>query len=47
MSMKAVGQDHADPLPLRRAPHGLGTITVRFVGLLTLAIVVLALIWSR
>lgn len=45
--MQPVQPDNTDPLPLRTAPHRVGTIVVRFVGLLVAAIVVLALIWSR
>jgi hypothetical protein len=45
--MQTVQPDNTDPLPLRTAPHRVGTIVVRFVGLLVAAIVVLALIWSR
>jgi len=35
-----------EPLPLG-ARAGLGTIAIRFVGLLALAVVVLTLMWSR
>ena len=46
--MQSVRPVNADPIPLRR-PHqgGIGTIMIRFVGLLVLAVVVLALAWSR
>jgi hypothetical protein len=44
--MTTAQPDHTDPIPLRSA-HGLGIITVRFVGLLAVAVVVLALIWNR
>jgi hypothetical protein len=33
--------------PLRSVPPRMGTIMIRFVGLLAVAVVVLALIWSR
>lgn len=36
----------AGPLPLSVRPR-LGTIMIRFVGLLALAVVVLTLMWSR
>lgn len=45
--MKIVRPDNSDPIPLRTQPQHVGTIMIRFVGLLVAAIVVLALIWSR
>lgn len=45
--MKSVRPDKADLIPLRAAPPGMGVILIRFVGLLALAVVVLALLWSR
>ncbi len=45
--MKTVRPDNSDPIPLRTQPQHVGTIMIRFVGLLVAAIVVLALIWSR
>ena len=45
--MKSIRPDTTDPIPLRAAPHRMGTIMIRFVGLLVVAVVVLALIWSR
>jgi hypothetical protein len=45
--MKTIRPDDADPIPLRRSPQGIGNIMLRFGGLLLLAIVVLALAWSR
>jgi hypothetical protein len=45
--MKTVRPDNSDPIPLRTQPQPVGTILIRFVGLLLAAIVVLALIWSR
>jgi hypothetical protein len=45
--MKTVRPGNSDPIPLRaNSPH-VGTIMIRFVGLLLAAVVVLALIWSR
>jgi hypothetical protein len=32
---------------LRSPPHNMGTIMIRFVGLLLAAVVAMALIWSR
>ena len=45
--MKSVRPDNTDPIPLRNPSPGMGTIMIRFVGLLAVAVVVLALIWSR
>jgi hypothetical protein len=45
--MKAIRPDNSDPIPLRTQLHNVGTIMIRFVGLLLAAVVVLALIWSR
>jgi len=45
--MQSVRPENTDPIPLRSSPHSMGTIMVRFVGLLLAAIVVMAVIWSR
>ena len=45
--MKTIRPDNTDPIPLRTSPHRMGTIMIRFVGLLLVAVVVLALVWSR
>jgi hypothetical protein len=45
--MQSVRPDNTDPIPLRQSPHGVGTIMLRFVGLLIAATVVMVLIWSR
>ncbi len=45
--MQSVRPEHSDPIPLRRSPPGMGTILIRFIGLLALAVAVLALVWSR
>jgi hypothetical protein len=45
--MKSIRPDNADPIPLRTAPPRMGTIMIRFVGLLVIAIAALALAWSR
>jgi hypothetical protein len=45
--VKIVRPDNSDPIPLRtQSPH-VGTIMIRFVGLLLAAVLVLMLIWSR
>jgi hypothetical protein len=43
--MTIVRPDSTDPIPLRASPHRMGTILIRFVGLLVVAVVVLALAW--
>jgi hypothetical protein len=45
--MKNVRPDNGDHIPLRRPPHNMGSIMIRFVGLLLAAVLALALIWSR
>ncbi len=45
--MKSIRPDNSDPIPLRRPPHNMGTIMIRFMGLLVAAVLALALIWSR
>ena len=45
--MKSIQPDHTDPIPLRPSTPGMGIIMIRFVGLLLVAVVVLALAWSR
>jgi hypothetical protein len=32
--------------PLQHSAHGMGTLMVRFIGLLTVAVVLMTLIWS-
>ena len=45
--MDSIRPDTTNPLPLRTSPHGVATLAIRFVGLLFLAVVVMALVWSR
>jgi hypothetical protein len=45
--MKSIRPDNTDPIPLRSSPHRMGTIMIRFIGLLVVAVVVLTLVWSR
>jgi hypothetical protein len=44
--MKSVRPDNPDPIPLHSAPR-MGTLMIRFVGLLIVTVVLLALIWSH
>jgi hypothetical protein len=46
MSMETVQPETTNPVPMR-ASAPLGTLMFRFVGLLALAVTVLALVWSR
>jgi hypothetical protein len=41
--MKSVRPDNTNPIPLRTPPPPMGIIMIRFVGLLLVAVVVLAL----
>ena len=45
--MQSVRPDNTDPIPLRQTSQSVGTIMLRFVGLLFAATVVMVLIWSR
>jgi hypothetical protein len=43
--MNSVRPDNTDPIPLQASPHRMGTILIRFVGLLIVAVITLALAW--
>ena len=45
--MQSIRPNKTDPIPLRPSQPRVGTIMIRFVGLLLVAIVLLALVWSR
>jgi hypothetical protein len=45
--MESFRPENTDPIPLRRTPPRMGTIMIRFSVMLILAVVVLALIYSR
>jgi hypothetical protein len=45
--MESIRPENPDPIPLRPAPHQFGTIMIRFVALLAVAIAVLAIVYSR
>lgn len=45
--METIRPENRDPIPLRSSPHQFGTIMVRFVGLLVVAIAILAFLYSR
>jgi hypothetical protein len=45
--METIRPENTDPIPLRNSPPPVGTIMMRFIGLLIVVIAILALIWSR
>jgi hypothetical protein len=45
--MQNVQPDNLDSMPLRQSSSSVGTIALRFVGLLTLAVLAMSLIWSN
>jgi hypothetical protein len=45
--MESFRPDQTDPIPLRTTPPRMGTIMIRFCGLLAIAVVLLALMYSR
>jgi hypothetical protein len=45
--MKSFRPDTTDPMEVRHAPPRMGSIIVRFAGLLMLAIAALAIVWLR
>jgi hypothetical protein len=47
METKAIQPDNADSMPLRMSTHGIGTLVIRFIGLLFLSVTALALVWIR
>jgi hypothetical protein len=46
-SVKIVKPNNTDPIPLRTSSPKMGTIMLRFVALLLVAVAVLALLWNR
>jgi hypothetical protein len=47
VEIKAMQPDNTDPIPLRMSQRGIGTLVIRFIGLLFLAVTALALVWIR
>jgi hypothetical protein len=47
LSVKTVRPNTTDPIPTRTTPPSMGTIMVRFLALLVVAVGLLALVWSR
>jgi hypothetical protein len=46
-SMKTIRPSNADPIPLRNASPPIGTVMLRFAGVLVLAAIILAAVWLR
>jgi hypothetical protein len=45
--MKIIRPANTDPIPLRNATPPIGTVMLRFAGILILASIVLAVVWLR
>ena len=45
--MESIGPNNVEPISAQASQHHVGTIVIRFVGSLILAIAVMALLWSR
>jgi hypothetical protein len=45
--MESIRPENTDPIPVRTQPPQMGSIIIRFVGLLLIAIVALAIVWLR
>jgi hypothetical protein len=45
--VKIIRPDNHAPIPLRSSPPRIGNIVLRFVGILLVAVTLLALAWSR
>ena len=45
--MESIRPETTDPIPLRSAQPQIGTIMIRFIGLLAVAIAILAFLYSR
>lgn len=45
--MQNAQPDNMDSMRLRQSSRSMGTLVIRFVGLLTLAVAAMTLIWSQ
>lgn len=45
--MESIGPNNSEPIPVQASQHHVGTILIRFVGLLVTSVAVMALLWSR
>jgi hypothetical protein len=47
IDMESIRPENPAPIPLRPTPPQFGTIMIRFVGLLAVAVAILAFVYSR
>jgi len=47
METEAMQANNADSAPRRTSPHRVGTLVIRFIGLLFISVTALALVWIR
>jgi len=45
--MQSIRPNQSEPIPAQPSSHRVGTILIRFVGILVVAVAVLALLYSR
>jgi hypothetical protein len=45
--MESIRPNNPDPVPVPASQHHVGTILIRFIGILIAATAVMALLWSR
>ena len=45
--MESIRPNNSEPIPVQASQHHVGTILIRFVGILIVAVAALALIWSH
>ena len=45
--MESIRPNNNEPIPVQASQHHVGTILVRFVGILIATVAVMALLWSR
>ena len=45
--LESIRPENTDPIPVRTQPPQMGSIIIRFVGLLLVATVALAIVWLR
>ena len=45
--MESIRPGNSEPIPVQASQHHVGTILVRFVGILVAIVVVMALLWSH
>ena len=44
--MESIRPNQSEPIPVQASQHHVGTIAIRFVGILIAAVAVMALLWS-